>query len=296
LGVRVEHLFKSRRGPGVVVEVTPEIAGWQYLGFKVMALKAGETYREQTEGKEVALVPLDGKGRAKVARDEFELDRHNIFAQVPHLLYVPPRQELVVTALTDFVFSTGSALAEGKYPVRLFDPGEMRQEIRGGGAARRQVNHILAHPLPAERLILYEVYVPGGMWSGWPPHAHDGEHGSPYLEETYYYRFQPENGYAIQRNYRDEAGFDEFFAVHDGDLTLVTRGFHPVVATPGSNMYFLNYQAGDLVDEARKTPPYDDPEYVWIRDNWDKNVLQLPIGRALSKSARPQGFWAGDAT
>jgi 5-deoxy-glucuronate isomerase len=273
----LRHLFKSRRNPGVVVEVTPELAGWKYLSFKVMDLRPGETYREQTNG-EVAVVPLHGKGTVEVAGAKFELERHNLFASAPHVLYVPPGREIVVTAHTDFQFSSGGAPAEGKYPTRLFKPNEMRQELRGGGAARRQVNHILSYPLPAERLILYEVYVPGGMWSGWPPHAHDGEKGSPYLEETYYYRFQPQNGYAIQRNYRDEEGFDEFFAVHDGDLTLVTRGFHPVVATPGSNMYFLNYQAGDLLDEARGIPPYDDPAYVWIKNNWERNLLHLPIG------------------
>ena len=57
-----------------------------------------------------------------------------------------------------------------------------------------------ASPLPAERLILYEVYVPRGKWSGWPPHCHDGWEGSPYLEETYYFRFDPPNGWCMHRN------------------------------------------------------------------------------------------------
>ncbi len=274
----MSHFYKSRSGPGVLVEVTPESAGWKYLSFKVTALKPNEIHGWHTDDREEALVPLSGKATIEVAGERYELARENLFAQVPQVLYVPPHQEISVTAKTDFEFSVGGAPAEGKYPTRLLHPSEMRQELRGGGAARRQVNHILAHPLPAERLILYEVYVPGGMWSGWPPHVHDGEKGSPYLEETYYYRFQPENGYAIQRNYRDEEGFDEFFAVHDRDLTLVTRGYHPVAATPGSNMYFLNYQAGDLLDTARATPPYDDPAHVWIKNNWEQNVLQLPIG------------------
>ncbi len=282
----MQHLYKSQPGPGVLVEVTPESAGWKYLGFKVIALKAGETYRERTEGKEVALVPLHGKGaldifpqtpRDRGAGERFIFERGNIFAELPQVLYVPPGKEIKVTATADLEFTTGSAPAGGKYPTRLFKPHEMKQEVRGGGAARRQVNHILAYPLPAERLILYEVYVPGGMWSGWPPHRHDGE-GSPYLEETYYYRFDPANGFGIQRNYRDETGFDELFTVKDGDLAVVTQGYHPVACAPGANMYFLNYQAGDLVDEARGTPPYDDPAQVWIKDNWEKNVLQLPIG------------------
>lgn len=280
------RVYKSRRGPGMepymggpVVEITPESAGWKYLGFRVIGLKAGEIYRELTGSNEVALVPLNGSASVQVGDSKFEMERHNIFAQIPEVLYVPPRQEIVATATSNLLFSTGGAPAVGRYPTRLFKPQEMKQEVRGGGAARRQVNHILAHPMPAERLILYEVYVPGGEWSGWPPHCHDGYQGSPYLEETYYYRFDTKEGFGIQRNYRDEDGLDEVFVVHDGDLTLVSAGYHPVVAAPGSNMYFLNYEAGDLLDGGRGTAPYEDPSEVWIKGDWEKHLLKLPIGK-----------------
>jgi 5-deoxy-glucuronate isomerase len=257
--------------------VTPDSAGWKYLGFRVIALRTGETYREQTQGTEVALVLLKGKAGVEVRGAHFELTREDVFAGTSNVLYVPPRQEIIVTASSDLTFSTGSAPAEGKYPTRLFTPAEMRQEVRGGGAATRQVNHVLAHPLPAERLILYEVYVPGGMWSGWPPHRHDGD-GAPYLEETYYYLFQPDNGFGFQRNYRDESGFDELFTVKNGDVAVVAEGYHPVACAPGANMFFLNYQAGDLFDGERGTPPYEDPARVWIKNNWEQNVLRLPVG------------------
>ena len=78
--------------------------------------------------------------------------------------------------------------------------------MRGGGAALRQVNYLLAAPLPAERLIIYEIIAESGSWCGWPPHCHDGYDGSPYLEETYYFRFDREEGYAIHRNYRVDEG------------------------------------------------------------------------------------------
>lgn len=275
----MQHFYKSRSGTGVVLEVTPESAGWKYLGFRVIVLRTGEVYRERTDETEVALVPLNGKGRIEVSEAAFELSRENVFTGASNVLYVPPRQEITVTAATDFAFTIGGAPAEGKYPTRLFAPSEMRQEVRGGGAATRQVNHVLAHPLPAERLILFEVYVPGGMWSGWPPHRHDGN-GAPYLEETYYYLFDPDNGFGIQRNYRDETGFDELFTVRQGDAAVVAQGYHPVACAPGANMYFLNYQAGDLLDEQRGTPPYEDPAHVWIKEDWEKNVLRLPVGRS----------------
>ena len=98
--------------------------------------------------------------------------------------------------------------------------------------------------MPAERLILYEVYVPGGAWSGYPPHCHDGYGGSAHLDETYYFRTDPSNGVALHRNYRRDNDFEEIFAVRDTDLVLVTQGFHSTSAAPGSNLYFLNYLAG----------------------------------------------------
>ncbi|MBI3243173.1 MAG: 5-deoxy-glucuronate isomerase [Chloroflexi bacterium] len=274
----MDHLIKPKHDSSILLSVATESAGWQYLSFKVVALKAGESYSEPTGRNEVALVPLIGKGLFDASGEHFEIARKGYFDERPHVLYAPPGKTITVTASTDLEFAIGGAPAEGKYSTRLFTPAEMKREIRGGGAARRQVNHILAHPLPAERLILFEVYVPGGAWSGWPPHCHDGYMGSPYLEEVYYYRIDPEDGFAIHRNYRRDKDFDELFAVQNGDLVLVTQGFHPVAAAPGSNVYFLNYLAGELLDEARGTPPLDDPAYAWIKDNWERNLLRLPIG------------------
>jgi 5-deoxy-glucuronate isomerase len=274
-----EHHLKPQLDSQFRVEVTPKSAGWHYLSFKVIALQVGETYRAETGANEVALTPLKGAARVQVAGASFDLARQDVFAEMAHVLYVPPRHTITITATREFECALGGAPAQGKYPVRLFKPEEMRQEIRGGGAACRQVNHLLAYPLPAERLILYDAYVPGGMWAGYPPHCHDGYAGSPYLEETYYYRIAPTEGLAIHRNYRRDRDFDELFVVQDGDLVLITQGFHPVAAAPGSNVYFLNYLAGDLLDDARGTPPYDDPAYTWLKRDWHGNALTLPMFR-----------------
>ena len=271
------HYVKPNLNSSTLINVTPQSAGWKYLSFKVLAIKAGEKFQHATQGEEFALVSLKGEMRVEVDQDRFALRRKNFFSEMPFVLYAPPRKTIIVEAITDVEFAIGGAPAEGKYPTRLFAPSEMKAEIRGGGAARRQVNHILQHPLPAERLILFEVYVPGGAWSGWPPHCHDGYMGSPYLEEVYYYRIEPQNGFAIHRNYRKDKIFDELFTVQNGDAVLVTQGFHPVAVAPGSNVYFLNYLAGDLLNEARETPPYDDPDYAWIKDRWEENLLKLPI-------------------
>jgi len=33
-------------------------------------------------------------------------------------------------------------------------------------------------------------------------------------------------------------------------------------------MYFLNYLAIDLLDQALATPPVDDPDFAWLKQDW----------------------------
>lgn len=271
------HHVRPNASGSVKIEVTPESAGWRDIKFSVIELAAGETYTVTLEDRETAVVPLQGRGTASAGSVQTTLERESVFTSMPSVLYVPPRVQIVITAIDRFTFSIGSAPAVGKYPERLFLPSEMKTEIRGGGTSLRQVNHILAMPLPAEHLILYEVYVPRGTWAGWAPHCHDGRDGSPYLEEVYYFRLDPPNGFLLQRNWRDDENFDEQFVAKDGDVVLVTKGFHSTVACPTSHMYFLNYLAGDLEDDARSTPPCFHSEYTWITEDWSAGAWELPV-------------------
>lgn len=271
------HHLKSNYDEMLVLDVTPESANWDYLSFRIVNITSDKTYFHTTDNTEVAIVPLSGQGVIEVGGSKYSMSRKGVFEEKPHVLYVPPNNDIAVTTSDGFEFAIGGAPAEGKYPIRLFSPDEMKSEVRGGGAATRQVNHILSYPLPAERLILFEVYVPGGSWSGYPPHCHDGYGGSAHLDETYYFRTNPENGVAIHHNYRVDTDFEEIFAVKNTDIVLVTQGFHSTAAAPGSNVYFLNYLAGELYDSDRATPPYDDPEYAWLKDDYTGNLMKLPI-------------------
>lgn len=264
-------------GPGRLLEITPDTAGWEYLAFQVVEVTPEVSWIEAAEGRETAVVPLSGAGVVTVDDNEVELSRTSVFEQKPHIVYVPPGLEVRVESSSSFTCAIGSAPAEGKLPFRVFSPDEMRSEVRGGGAAHRQVVHALASPLPAERLILYEVYVPRGTWSGWPPHCHDGRDGSPYLEETYYFRLDRPEGYAMHRNWRDDEGFDEAVVAHDGDVVMVPKGYHTSVACPGSNMYFLNYLAGELEGDDRATPPCFHAEHTWIEADWTAGEWGLPV-------------------
>ena len=247
---------RNNGGDGVRIDVTPESANWRFLSFSIVNLAAGDSHSDQRTDQEIAIVPIAGSATMTAGDQTFVVSRTSVFVEPPDVVYVTPGDEVVVYAGDDgFEFSIGSAPATGLYPTRRITPAEMKSEVRGGGASQRQVNHILAPPVDAERLILYEVYVPRGMWSGWAPHRHDGIDGSPYLEETYYFRTDPDNGFIMHRNWAPESEFDETLVLHNGDTALVPKGYHSTVSCPSSNMYFLNYLAGELVDGERTTPP-----------------------------------------
>jgi len=270
------NYIKPNKGQQLLLEVTPEIAGWNHLSFSVRDHKDGSAWEDQRNNEETAIVPLNGKGTFLINDQEFTLSRDSVFTEMPHVLYVHPGETIKLLEGGDLCFGIGSAPAEGVYPTRLFEPQEMKSEIRGGGTAYRQVNHILAAPLPAERLILFEVYVPRGTWSGWPPHRHDGRNGAPNLDETYYFKLQPDDGFWMHRNWHDDE-FDEVLAGKDGECALVSRGVHSSVACPGSHMFFLNFLAGDLLHEKRSTPPVDHEDFTWILDDWEQGAWELPI-------------------
>ena len=89
---------------GKVHEVTPETAGWRYVGFSLYRLRAGETAAEATGGNEVILVMVEGKARVTAAGQDWGAlgDRMDVFEKTsPHSLYLPNGTEWSATAETD---------------------------------------------------------------------------------------------------------------------------------------------------------------------------------------------------
>lgn len=278
--------IRAQTGPGELLSVSPETAGWRYLSFSVVELAPGDSHAHRRDDAETAIVPISGRGNVHLDEQSHEVARRSVFTELASVAYAPPGVDVAIEAGDEgLTFAIGSAPAEGRYPARLIEPSTIRSEVRGGGAALRQVNHTLAPPIEAERLILYEVYVPRGSWSGWAPHRHDGVDGSPYLEETYYFRMDRPEGFWIHRNWEDSTGYegdgpdpyDQVMAGGDGDCALVPGGYHSSVACPGANMYFLNYLAGELVADERATPPCFHSEFTWIESDWGAGAWDLPV-------------------
>ena len=164
-------------------------------------------------------------------------------------------------------------------------PADVEIEIRGAGNCTRQVNNIMMPGFPADRLLICEVFTPSGNWSGWPPHKHDVDDPprEAVLEETYFYQFSRPEGWAIQRVYHRDGSRDLLLPVHHGDLLIVDQGYHPFIATPGYDAYFLNALAGDRRTMANS----DDPDLAWVRETWPAMAPdpRLPLVRPVTPDA-----------
>ena len=244
-------LVKPRLGAadGVLHHITPESAGWTYVGFDVHALDAGQSASGKSGARELCLVFVAGRGAVSVNGADLGTlgERESPFAGSPWSVYVPPHSTWRVTAATTTELAVCSAPAKGGLPVRVIPPGEVGQETRGKGTNTRHVRNILPDTAKAESLLVVEVITPGGNWSSYPPHKHDTDDfpRETLLEETYYHRLA-RPGFAFQRVYTDDGSLDETMAVADGDVVLVPKGYHPVGAPHGFDLYYLNVMAGPV--------------------------------------------------
>lgn len=237
---------------GKVHQITPESAGWRYVGFALHKLRAGESVSDVTGDNEVILVMVEGKATISAAgKDWGELgDRMNVFEKTPpHCLYVPNGQDWSATATTDCSIAVCAAPGHSGHEARKIGPDGIELTQRGEGANARFINNIaMENEDYCDSLLVTEVFTSAGNWSSFPSHRHD-EDDYPritYLEETYYHRLNPSDGFGIQRVYTDDGQLDETMAVKDGDVVCVPRGHHPCGAPYGFEMYYLNVMAGPL--------------------------------------------------
>lgn len=254
-----------------------DIQGFDFLGFSVQKLTRGERREEETGPRELGIVVLGGKCSVETSGGCWNGIGHraNVFRGLPYALYLPVLTKFSVTADTDCELAWCYSRAEQVHPPRLVTPADVEVEIRGGGNATRQINHIFKPGFPAHRLLIVEVFTPSGNWSSYPPHKHD-VHNPPAevdLEEIYYYRIDRPEGYAIQRVYTTDRRLQETLTVRDGEMVLIPEGYHPVVAAHGYNVYYLNALAGS----ARSMAASDDPQYAWVRQAWRDKDPRLPL-------------------
>jgi 5-deoxy-glucuronate isomerase len=268
----MSNLLRKPKGRGGKVhDVTPKDAGWGYVGFGLYKLKAGETVGEETGETEVILVLVQGKASVSGGGKDFgELgDRMNVFERKPpHCVYIPAGAQWNAAASTDCELAVCTAPAKPGREAALIGPQGLSLNTRGRDANTRYIYPIAMEERDvADSLLVTEVFTPSGNWSSYPPHRHDEDNfpEMTYLEETYYHRLNPVQGFGFQRVFTEDGSLDATMAVEDGDLVLVPKGHHPCGAPYGYEMYYLNVMAGPI----RKWRFKNHPDHDWIfrRDN-----------------------------
>lgn len=236
---------------GYAQKITPENAGWEYVGFELLRLTAGASIVFNTEETEACLVLVAGYASFEVDGQQYSHlgNRETPFAKIPpYSLYVPHGKSVNITADSELELAICRAPSQGHLPVRVISPEEVSVEQRGYGNNKRLVHNILPETETADSLLVVEVFTDEGNTSSYPSHKHDQKDSETetYLEETYYHRFDPPQGFCMQRVYTDDRSLDECMAVYNGDVVKVPRGYHPVATIAGYNNYYLNVMAGPV--------------------------------------------------
>jgi 5-deoxy-glucuronate isomerase len=268
---------------GLLTSFTRESVGWQWMSFSVRRLLPGDSWTCYHPQEETACVLLSGVCQAKWGQESSEIGkRTSVFDGLPYALYVAPGDRAEFTAKTICEIAECHAPSRANHRSRLVTPDDVFSALRGGENISRQVVDVMRPDFAGDRLMVIEVYTPGGNWSSFPPHKHE-VHNPPEevdLDEIYYYRMRHPNAFALQRLYSSDGKSDTVITARDNDTVLVHDGYHPVVAGPGYDVYYLNFLAGS----ARALSVTEDARHVWIKDTWKEFDNRLPlVGSAAPK-------------
>jgi 5-deoxy-glucuronate isomerase len=237
----------------------------RWLGLDVLRLPAGEAWRGELKNEEAALVLLSGRASIKVTgKTEVAFDglggRPDIFAGPPAAVYAPRNSKIEVRAETKLELAIAKAPCDTDLPPKSIPPGEVKVVSAGMANWRRDVRLIIPPGSPiSQRVIVGETINPPGNWSGIPPHKHDTKtEAENILEEFYFFKLRPADGYGIQV-VRDN-GAESARVIHHDDVAVLQSGYHPTCAAPGVTVAYLWVLSGD-------SKAYDiaiDPRFSWV--------------------------------
>ncbi len=239
----------QRRGEGAARELT----SWR------LRLKGGTNESYEAAGEETVLVVQAGAASVEVGGSAFSVSRKNVFDERAAAVYIPAGQTARISASSDLEAILVSTPAEARGAPVAVSQGDVLVNTRGRDTYTREVHDLFVTDPYAQRLMVGETFNPPGHWSSFPPHKHDGRDGEPTLEELYYFRIAPAQGFGNQMLYTAD-GECESHVVRDGDAVLLPYGYHPVAAAPGYRLYYLWALAG----AQRRLALHEDPDHRWI--------------------------------
>jgi 5-deoxy-glucuronate isomerase len=254
-----ETLYRQPRRDGLHVLQRRGTGGAREITTSRLVLPAGGESQYVSADEETVVVLQQGKGTFRASGQTWTVSRADVFSERATALYLPPATPLTVRADSPLEAILVSTPAEKGLAPALLTPDDVRVNPRGRDIYAREVHDIFVNDTRAKRIMVGETFNPPGHWSSYPPHKHDGKDGEPVLEEVYYFRIAPSQGFGQQMLYTAD-GECVAHVVKDGDAVLLPYGYHPVAAPPGYKLYYLWAMAG----AQRKLALHEDPDHAWI--------------------------------
>ncbi|MDC3057891.1 5-deoxy-glucuronate isomerase [Litorivicinus sp.] len=237
--------------------------------FNIVKLQKGQKYSYTLSDYESCIVPATGRVSVSVNNRqiaEIGLRTEDVWDGEPEGVYVPTALVCVVECISDSaeVFVAGAKYEETLAPFAVLGHEiDMVQYGSDDTKTHRKIKHILGQKQHGQvgRLLVSELFTVGaGGWSGFPSHKHSVDReGETKHDETYNFRFKPNNGGALQLLQRSDSDPGEAFHVVDGSTFLIDDGYHPCCVFPGCEMYYFTILGGATT---RGLSPYFQPAYA----------------------------------
>jgi len=254
----------SRRGR--TQAIAPGSKAARFLHYGRIVLDGGDAPIGFDLGeRETGLVCLKGSATARAGGESFALGKYDA-------LYVPRDWSIeIAPGDSGCDLAEIAAPVEGRYPPKLVKFADVQKDnalrfSAGKDTNQREVNILIGKNVEAGRIMAGLTFSAPGNWTSWPPHEH-----AAMLEEAYLYVDMPAPSFGVQLVYTDGAEPELATIVHEGDVVLMPKGYHPNVAAPGGSINFLWMMAAHREREDRRYGVVNvQPEFAAIPTGLDK--------------------------
>ena len=162
------NIFHSRQlsngTPGSLLEFSRLVAEWDWMGLSVRRITPVEKWEFSYSNEETACVLLSGRCVVDWGEGTREIgQRKTVFDGLPYAAYLSPGKHVTFTGRTECEIAACHVPSQRQFPCRLVTPKDVGVSLRGGGNASRQIVDVMPPNFPADRLMVVEVYTPGGI-------------------------------------------------------------------------------------------------------------------------------------
>lgn len=232
--------------PGRTRTVAPGATSATHLHYGRIILREGDAALSfSTSEHETGFIALKGAAAILAEGHAFDLAPYDA-------LYVPRDCAVEVRpGRGGCDLAEVSAPVAGRFPVQFVSFADVQKDPglhfkAGGPSAQRTLNVLFGKNVQAGRIMAGVTFSDPGNWTSWPPHEH-----AALAEEAYLYIDMPAPAFGLQLVYTDKTTPELAVVVHEGDVVLMPKGYHPNVAAPGSSINFLWMMAANRETEDR---------------------------------------------